>query len=168
MRHFYLGLLLFIADQLTKALVRFNFVPGESRPIIDGVIHLTYVRNTGAAFGLFQGQTWLLVALTVVLGFFAFMYRHEFARATPGVRVAYTLGISGALGNFVDRIWLGWVTDFIDLRVWPVFNVADSAIVVGVGLLIWFTVFRTPEEKPAEANSMENHSVDDSAEKSID
>lgn len=150
MRHLYFGLFLFGLDQATKALVRLNFAQGESRPLIEGVLHLTYVRNTGAAFGILQGHTWLLVAITVALALFAFMYREEFMRAQEATRIAYTMGISGALGNFVDRVWLGWVTDFIDFRIWPVFNVADTFIFIGVALLIWHSVIRPPKKKPVE------------------
>jgi len=144
--YFGLGILLLIADQGTKAWIRSAFAPGESQPLIDGLLHITFVRNTGAAFGLMQGRTLLIIGVTLAVGFFLFMHRAEFARAKVGVRIAYTLGISGALGNFVDRVWLGWVTDFIDFRVWPVFNLADSAIVLGVTLLIWQSVFQRSEE----------------------
>lgn len=146
MRLFYLGILLFLIDQGAKVWVRHSFVLGETRPLIDGVVHLTYVQNTGAAFGLLQGQTLMIIAITLAVAFFVFMHRSEFARDRLGVRIAYTLGISGGVGNLVDRVWLGWVTDFIDLRVWPVFNVADSCIVGGVALLIWYSVIRPGED----------------------
>ncbi len=146
MRLFYLGILLFALDQGSKAWVRHSFHIGESRPLIDGVLHLTYVQNTGAAFGLLQGQTYLIIAVTLLVALVLFLNRKEFVRDHLGVRIAYTFGIAGGLGNLLDRILHGWVTDFIDLRVWPVFNVADSSIFVGVALLIWFSVIRPSEE----------------------
>lgn len=142
MGHFLLGLALVALDQGTKAWVRHSFVLGESRPLIDGILHLTYVRNTGAAFGLLQGQGPLLVAITVALGAFALTQRAKLKEARRGERLALTLAASGALGNLIDRLWFGWVTDFVDLRVWPVFNVADAAIFVGVLLFAWYTLIR--------------------------
>lgn len=140
--HFLLGLALVALDQATKAWVRRTFVLGETRPLIDGILHLTYVRNTGAAFGLLQGQGPLLIAITLALGALAFTQRAKWRRARPGERLALTLAVSGALGNLIDRVWLGWVTDFVDLRVWPVFNVADATIFVGVLLFAWHAVVR--------------------------
>lgn len=149
MRLFLLGAILFALDQLSKAWVRLNFLPGESRPVIEGVFHLTYVQNRGVAFGLLQGQIPLIIALTVVLAAVAFWYRDELREAPKAMKIAYTLTGAGALGNFVDRIGRGWVTDFLDLRVWPVFNVADTAIVAGVILVMWFGVLRSPKTKEA-------------------
>ena len=142
---FLLGVAFLAIDQASKAWVRLTFAPGESHPLIDGLLHLTYVQNSGAAFGILQGRTELLVALTLALGVYALFRRAELRQAPWGMRLAYTLAISGAAGNLVDRIRLGWVTDFIDIRVWPVFNVADSQIVAGVILLGWYTLVRRPE-----------------------
>ena len=128
------GLTLF-ADRLTKSLVVHSFVPGQSRPLLPPVVFLTYVQNTGAAFGLFKGQQPLFVASSlVVIGWLSW----TFLRKTPMSATtlwACALIWGGAVGNLVDRLQLGYVIDFIDLRVWPVFNVGDSAITVGVTLL---------------------------------
>lgn len=99
-------------------------------------IYLTYVTNTGAAFGLLRDQALLLTAIAVaVVAATVYMERHG-APAGLWMRIAFGLQLGGALGNLADRLRLGYVVDFIDLRWWPVFNLADSAIVVGVAMVI--------------------------------
>jgi len=98
-------------------------------------MHLTYVRNFGAAFGLFREQRLLfLLALIVMLVAFVWL-REELLRLGNVAILASSLLIGGALGNALDRLRLGYVIDFLDFRIWPVFNIADSAIVVGAVLL---------------------------------
>lgn len=156
-----------LLDQLTKALVRGNFALGESVPVIDGVLWLTRVRNTGAAFGLLRGWQWLLVAIAfVVLGAVTW----ALVRLKPESRVARTalaLIAGGALGNLIDRVASGGVTDFFDLGWFPVFNVADIALDVGVALLVVWLLFGSehrsdgsdagapaPEGGPGEAGTV--------------
>ena len=130
------------ADQLTKFLTVQSFAPGESLPLIPPILHLTYVQNTGAAFGMFKGQQALfVVASLVIIGWLAreLLTKPSMAAATMW---GCALVLGGAIGNFIDRVRLGYVVDFIDLRVWPVFNLADSAITIGVGLLLWLAVRR--------------------------
>ena len=130
-----------LLDQFTKELVRRSLALGESVPVIDGVLWLTRVRNTGAAFGLLRGWQWLLVAIAlVVLGAVAW----ALVRLKPesGVaRTAFALITGGAIGNLIDRVVSGGVTDFFDLGWFPVFNVADIALDVGVALLIVWLLF---------------------------
>ena len=132
-------LAIFLLDQASKYVVATHFRVGESRPVVEGIIHLTYVRNTGGAFGLLKGWVPLLVVVSVVA--ILVILRIAVMRRTVSPRrrlgqwaIAAILG--GALGNLADRLHLGYVVDFLDFRVWPVFNVADIAITVGVGLLI--------------------------------
>ena len=123
-------------DQYTKHLVVAGFVPGESRQVIPHLLYWTYVQNYRGAFGLFGSQAWLLVAMAVVvLALFWFAFREAAARS-PLVRLAFGGIAGGAIGNIVDRFHYGSVVDFIDLRWWPVFNVADSCITIGVVLLV--------------------------------
>jgi len=123
-------------DQLTKHLVASGFVPGESRIAIPHALYWTYVQNHRGAFGLFGSQAWLLVAMSVaVLAIFWFAFR-DAAAQSPLVRLAFGGIVGGAIGNIVDRFHYGFVVDFVDLRWWPVFNVADSCITVGVALLV--------------------------------
>lgn len=133
---FLLSAVTFGADQLTKLLVVERFVPGESLPIIPSLLHLTYVQNRGAAFGLLQGQQLLFVGLAILV--IGWLGRELMKPATARlVAWAAALVLGGAAGNLLDRIRLGYVVDFIDVRVWPVFNVGDSAITIGVCLLLW-------------------------------
>lgn len=129
------------ADQLSKRLVITRLDVGESLPLISPILHLTYVQNTGAAFGLFKGQQALFVALSLlVIAWVAWeLWRVRAMEATARWGCALLLG--GSAGNLIDRLRWGYVVDFIDLRVWPVFNVGDSAITIGVALLIWHSLF---------------------------
>ena len=124
------------ADQVSKALVRMNLHPGQSVPD-SGMFRLTYVTNSGSAFGLFPNQTFLLI----IASFVGIAVLLVFVRAHPGggalLPVSLGLQLGGATGNLVDRIRLGYVVDFIDVGWWPVFNLADSSIMVGLTILIW-------------------------------
>ncbi len=125
-----------IADRLTKALIVRAFLPGETRPLIPHVVHLTYVQNTGAAFGLLKGCQLLFVACSLVVSVWIahlFLSRRPLS---PTMQWGCALVLGGAVGNLIDRLRAGSVIDFIDLRVWPVFNVGDSAITIGVSLLL--------------------------------
>ena len=138
MRFWLSMLIITMLDRLSKWLVVSNFEAGESRPFIDGFMQLTYVQNQGAAFGLFGGQTWLfmLSALVVVVAVSLYNYRHPL----PGnIQVILGLITGGALGNFIDRSLYRYVIDFFDLGWWPVFNIADMALVCGGILLIIYT-----------------------------
>ena len=128
-------------DQASKYLVRANLSPGESFPE-EGLLRITNVSNTGAAFGIFQGQTFLLVAATAVgLATIALYYLYP-PMEHAAVRLALGLQLGGAIGNLADRLRQGKVTDFIDFRFWPAFNVADSSIVIGVTVIVIFFLWR--------------------------
>src|SRR5690606_36683230 len=110
--------------------------------IIPGVLDFRFVRNTGASFGFFQGQSNLLTVLA--LGAIAFLATYYFRKARNDALVALALGLQlgGALGNVIDRLRYGYVVDFIDFPRFPTFNVADSSITVGVALLMYALLFR--------------------------
>lgn len=137
-------------DQLSKhALVRW-LAPGQSLPILPPVLHCSYVQNTGAAFGMLRGHpnlfAWLSVGVALWIGYE--LVRHP--PKDPLVRVALPMIFGGAIGNLIDRVRVGYVIDFIDLRVWPVFNVADSAITIGVALLLWQTLKSRPHASASD------------------
>lgn len=140
MTSLWIALAIAISDQLTKQWIRMHFALGESRPVIDGLFDLTYVRNTGAAWGMFSKHSWALIVLSVVMLILMLSFRKSFLSDTWEHRVAYGLLIGGIVGNLFDRIRLGAVTDFLDFHMagyhWPSFNVADSAICVGVFIYI--------------------------------
>ena len=140
------GLLIvtFLTDQGTKTLVRENLVLGASIPA-DGFFRITHIYNTGSAFGLFPNQTFLLVLASLVgITILVLFFRNQ---PIPPfwLRTSLGLQLGGAAGNLVDRITLGHVTDFIDVGVLPVFNVADSSIMLGIVILSWF-ILRSPKE----------------------
>jgi signal peptidase II len=141
----------FVLDQLTKHAVATGFFPGESRIAIPHLLWWTYVQNHRGAFGLFGSQAWLLVALAIaVLAVFWFAFRDAAAHSVL-VAVAFGAIVGGAIGNIVDRFHYGFVVDFIDLHWWPVFNVADSCITVGVVLLVLSSLARSRAVTPAES-----------------
>lgn len=125
-------------DQWTKHLVVKYMERGESIPLILDVFHLTSHRNMGAAFGILQNQRWLFVVITiaVVVGILVSMIR--IGRKQPRVSLALSLVLGGAIGNFIDRVSTGQVVDFLDFTLinFPIFNVADMAITIGVALLL--------------------------------
>lgn len=131
-------------DQAAKWAAQAWLAPRHaSIPLIPGLLQLTYVNNTGAAFGLLRGHSSLFIVLAVAI---AAWLVTELAQRThpPASRLALGLILGGAVGNLIDRLRVGFVIDFIDLRVWPVFNLADSAITIGVMLLMWAALRRTP------------------------
>ncbi len=130
------------ADQLSKALVRASYTPGESLPLLSPILHLTYVQNTGAAFGLFKGQQFLFIGCSLlVMGWILWELLAK-PPASPATAWAFALILGGAAGNLIDRLRFGYVVDFLDLRVWPIFNVGDSAITIGVTLLLFKAFWR--------------------------
>jgi signal peptidase II len=136
--------LVVLADRLTKHFVRTSLRPGQSLPLIpwlSPVLQITYVTNTGAAFGLFPGWSQILIVIAVIVIAALVWYYFQLPEGQWLMHVALGLQLGGATGNLIDRLRFGGsVLDFIDLnfwplRRWPVFNVADSSIVVGVTLL---------------------------------
>ena len=124
------------ADQFSKFLLITSFAPRDSVPLLPPVLSLTYVQNTGAAFGLFKGQQWLFIAISLgVMAWIVWELRlHHPMHRLVGWACGLLLG--GSAGNLIDRVRSGYVIDFLDLRVWPVFNIGDSAITIGVALLL--------------------------------
>ncbi len=126
-----------VLDQITKRLAEYYLLqrPDQSISIVGEVLRLTYVSNRGAAFGILQNQSVLFVIVGVaVIGAILVSYRY-FPKMSLLLNIALGLQLGGAIGNLIDRIRLGYVVDFVDVAIWPVFNVADSAIVIGVGVL---------------------------------
>ncbi len=146
------------ADQITKWLVRDAFAVGESHPIVAGVLWLTHVNNTGAAFGMFRGQQWLLIAVAaIVLVAIAYVV-YRFSPESLLARTALAMVAAGTCGNLIDRVVFGAVTDFLDLGWFPVFNVADIFLDVGVALLVWWLLF-SPEHHTADAAEPDQSTV---------
>ena len=129
-----------LLDQITKFLSLSYLKPRLSIPIIPGVFHLSFVENAGIAFGLFQNRPefWtVIIALSVIV----LLIVSWFFKAQPlPKRLAFAFILGGAAGNCIDRIRFERVIDFLDFRIWPVFNLADSFITIGVLMFVWFTL----------------------------
>lgn len=131
------ALLVIIIDQLTKYYVVEHFYLGESVPVIENIFHWTYILNPGAAFGMMEGSRWFFVVIAIaVLGGIWYM-KDEINEGGWMMQYGAALFGGGAIGNLIDRARSGLVIDFFDFRIWPVFNVADIAICVGVAMILW-------------------------------
>ena len=132
---FLTALLVVAADQLSKIWIRANY---QGQPLYEiGLFRIIYVQNTGAAFGLFQNQNFILTIVDFIGIALVLLFVFLIPRWYPALSVALSipalgLVLGGTIGNLIDRLTLGYVTDFIDVGVWPTFNIADSAVVVGV------------------------------------
>lgn len=143
------ALIALAVDQISKAMVRAAMLEQQSVRLMPHVLNLTYVRNEGAAFGLFPGrQPVFIVTSALVLFVIAAFWRRTHPAQWPVV-IALGLVTAGAVGNLIDRMTLGYVTDFFEFGFieFPVFNVADSCIVIGVAILMYWILFG-PEESP--------------------
>lgn len=134
---FVLPLAVVILDQFSKYIVVENMALGESIPIIEEIFHLTYILNPGAAFGMFAHNRLFFIAIAVIVIGIIIWARREILASPWEVKAGCGLFLGGAIGNLIDRARQGLVIDFFDFRIWPVFNIADIAICIGVGLIIW-------------------------------
>ncbi|HEY7526625.1 MAG TPA: signal peptidase II [Candidatus Limnocylindria bacterium] len=149
------ALLIVVVDQVTKALVVANLDIGQQVPVLGDLLMIWHVQNRGAAFSLFQGALPLMYLVTLIaLGMLVYFYR---AFAERGLWLQMLLGVilGGVIGNFVDRVRLGYVTDWLsmgigDLR-WPTYNVADASMFCGIGALVIYLTFF--EARRAEAHA---------------
>lgn len=131
------------SDQLVKYLIRSNFQEGETLPVIQDVFHITYVRNWGAAFSMFQNQPLVTILIPVVFmvlcaAFLVYGKKKGFDRMEM---TAVAMIFAGGTSNLIDRTVIGYVTDMFDFRVFPVFNVADISVTVGCALLFVYVLF---------------------------
>jgi signal peptidase II len=159
-----LGLLALVAalvvvpDQITKRLVIEHVPLGTAWapfPSLSSWFTITHVSNTGAAFGMFPqlSGVFQMIAILVIIGIV--LYSHRLTAGQRLVTISLGFQLGGALGNLIDRLRIGHVVDFLDFKVWPVFNVADMSIVLGVGLLLW-TLFRAPEQLAMPVSSADD------------
>ncbi|MCK8825329.1 signal peptidase II [Fuchsiella alkaliacetigena] len=132
------ALLILILDQLTKLIITNILQLHQSLPIVEGIFHLTYVRNHGAAFGILPHQRIFFILITLVLMAVLIFFYNRVKEQGLLINISLGLIFGGAVGNLIDRVRWGYVIDFFDFRIWPVFNIADSAIVIGVGLFFYW------------------------------
>ena len=126
-----------LIDQLVKFYVELTMLPGETIPIVSPYFHITFVLNPGAAFGIFRDQQWLFLIAAIVFAIAFLVFYERLRRSGDLIHYGSVALASGAVSNLIDRIRLGHVVDFFDFRVWPVFNIADIAIVLGTAAVLW-------------------------------
>jgi len=146
----FIGFAIFIIlfDQASKFYIQHNMDIGESIPVIEGIFHITYIENPRTSFGLFEYQTMFLVIAALISVILAILiYKKIVFKEDPFIYIPLTLVLGGAIGNLIDRVRIdGRVIDFLDFRIWPIFNFADMAVVCGVLILLVHFLFYSKEE----------------------
>lgn len=134
-------LIVLVLDIISKIIIRHYFFLGESIKVIDNFLSITYVRNTGAAWSIFQNNTMMVLIVSFIVICLIITYISKNKPDKFIKKIIYSFVLGGALGNFFDRLIYGYVIDFIDIKIinynFPIFNIADSAIVIGVIILIY-------------------------------
>lgn len=126
-------------DLITKFFATQNLLLNHPSPVVKGFFYLTLIHNRGAAFGILKNQTALFIftSLFAVLLIYSSLKKNKTYKKLTLASVSLAFILGGALGNLIDRLFLGYVVDFLDFRIWPVFNLADSSITIGAVLLGW-------------------------------
>lgn len=127
-----------IIDQLSKAYITASInIPNTTIQVIPKIFHITYVKNYGIGFGLLQGLVPFIIAASIVI-IIGLLYYMRDIPDSHFINTTFALLLGGSIGNLIDRIAFGYVIDFLDFRIWPVFNVADSAVTIGgILLVVW-------------------------------
>ncbi len=146
MRYWIILIAALAVDQGTKWLAETRLSQLDTIPLINGVFHLTYTRNTGAAFSILKNQQMLLIVVTSIamLGLMLWLLKLVPQSGNGGLKFALICILAGGVGNLIDRVRLNYVVDMLDFRLinFPIFNVADCLINVGAILLAWLVLFR--------------------------
>ena len=144
----FLSICIVVLDQVVKFLVTHEMFPGMSIPVIQDVFHITFVLNPGAAFGILAHQRSFFIVMGIVIVILGGLFSPYIRRQCRIFRCGTALLLGGALGNLIDRVRFGHVIDFFDFRIWPVFNIADIAIVVGTICVLWALFVQKKEFLP--------------------
>ena len=149
------ALSILVADQVTTALVVANLAVGEKTRLVGDLVQVWHAQNRGAAFSLFQGGA-VVFLIVSVLSIVMVTYFHRSLRdRSPWLHVVLGIVLGGTLGNFTDRLRQGYVTDWLSVGIgdtrWPTFNVADSSVVVGIGILVVYLLLTNPDRREATA-----------------
>ena len=145
---FLMSIAVIFLDQMVKRLIMSDMTLGMSIPVLPGIFHITYIQNPGAAFGILAEQRWLFIAVGFLFVGAAVSFYRRLRFESRWMQCGTALLLGGAVGNLIDRIRWGEVVDFLDFRIWPVFNIADISIVIGVGCMM-YALFRQ-DKKGAE------------------
>lgn len=141
--YYVMAILLIIVDQLSKWWIVQNFALHEEMVLIPGLFSLFYIQNTGAAWGIFAGKMWFFYIITiVVVGYLIYTF-HQYKGNSKVMKWGFSFILAGAIGNFIDRLLNGFVVDMfrLDFINFPIFNVADVCLTVGVALVIIYVLF---------------------------
>lgn len=151
MIYYVIALFVIAIDQISKWLIVKNMELGTSIPIIDNVLYITSHRNRGAAWGILENKMWFFYIITVVFVVFIVFYMKKYAKTGKLLGISLGLILGGAIGNFIDRVFRQEVVDFIHVYIfsynYPVFNIADSALCIGVVLIIIQTLLEGKKTK---------------------
>jgi signal peptidase II len=143
--YYIIALFIILLDQWTKWIIVQNLKLGESIPIIDGFLYITSHRNKGAAWGILQGQMGFFYVITIIVIVGIIYYMQKYAKREPLMGIALAFMLGGAVGNFIDRLFRKEVVDFINTFIFsydfPIFNIADAALTIGVLLLFIYMIF---------------------------
>ncbi len=149
--YFIIIAIIIAVDQLSKYLIQSGMELNQTIPLINGVFHVTYIHNYGAAFSIFQNKTGFLIAiqLVVITGVIVYLIKRRKIDHWA-LLLSLSLIAAGGFGNLIDRAAKGYVIDFLDLRVWPIFNVADISVCVGCGLMVLYVFLIEPKRSRSE------------------
>jgi len=137
----FIGLVLIVIDQSIKYIVQNNMFLGQPYPVIEDFLYLNYIKNTGIAFGLFKNNNlFMIIIISIILLILLYFYKQE-KNKFFSLKISVTLLVSGAIGNLIDRLFYGFIIDYIDFIFWPAFNLADALIVIGSILLGIYIIF---------------------------
>ncbi len=128
--------LVLLLDRVTKWWIKDHFFLGESYPVLHNLFHITYIENRGAAFGLLEDQRWIFLSVVAVFLVALYWYWKKIQTFPSYAKLGIGMLLGGAIGNGLDRFIQHSVTDFFDFRIWPIFNIADIGICVGMALVI--------------------------------
>jgi signal peptidase II len=149
--YYLIALAIIAIDQISKWLIVAKMEIGESFSIIENVLYITSHRNRGAAWGILEGQMWFFYIVTIIVTVVLIYFLQTWAKGKLMLSLGISFMLAGAIGNFIDRLFRGEVVDFIDVYIftynYPIFNIADSSLVIGV---IIMAIQMIKEEKAAK------------------
>ncbi len=136
-----IGVIFVFIDQLIKHMVLNNYMLGHSMSVIEDFLYITYLKNTGIAFGLFKNNNiFMIIVISIIVILLLFFYYRE-KNKSLALSISVMFLVSGAIGNLIDRIIYGFIVDYINFTFWPAFNLADSLVVIGSFLLGFYIIF---------------------------
>lgn len=141
-KYYIIAAIIVIIDQITKFLTVQNIPLGESMEVIPGIFSLTYIQNTGAAWSILEGQMAFFYIVTIIVVIMLVYFLHKEAKGEPLFALSISFILGGALGNFIDRLHLQYVIDMfqLDFITFPIFNIADSALTIGVVIMLIYVI----------------------------